>query len=73
MARLNTGSPVKVKFQINKYISIKELCLFSSKTLLHRVGDSCGFVYVAIMLRYVPFVLVRILLLRHLEKEGFLN
>ena len=41
---------------------MKDLCVFSSKTLL-QVGDSHGFVYVAIiMLRYVPFVLVWILL-----------
>ena len=41
---------------------MKDLCVFSSKTLL-QVGDSHGFVYVAIiMLRHVPFVLVWILL-----------
>ena len=41
---------------------MKELCVFSSKTLL-QVGDSHGFFNVAIiMLRYVPFVLVCILL-----------
>jgi len=41
---------------------MKDLCVFSSKTLL-QAGDSPGFVYVAIiMLRYVPFVLVWILL-----------
>ena len=53
---------MKFKFQINKHISIKELCVFSSKTLL-QVGDSHGFVYVAIsMLRYVPFLHVWIVL-----------
>ena len=62
MARLNTGSPMKFKFQINKHISIKELCVFSSKTLL-QVGDSHSFFNVAIiMLRYVPLILVWILL-----------
>ena len=53
---------MKFKFQINKHISIKELCVFSSKTLL-QVGDSHSFFNVAIiMLRYVPLILVWILL-----------